>query len=76
MAPERERMFGVQMPIQQFWSAKRHSKREEFPCIELSPNGFRVTIMHTLFDPFAKGCVWIQTLIIRTYILEPSNLYK
>ena len=32
--------------------------------------------MHTLFDIFAKGCGWIQTLIIHTYFLESSGLYK
>ena len=36
----------------------------------------RVTIMHTLFNLFAKGCVRIQTLIVRTYFLEPSDLFK
>ena len=36
----------------------------------------RVTIMHTLFNLFAKGCVRIQNLIARTYCLESSSLYK
>ena len=76
MAPEHERVFGAIGPIQHFWSAKRHSKRAELPLVGLWPNSLRVTIMHTLFNLFAKGCVWIQTLIVRTYFLESSNLYK
>ena len=57
-------------------SAKRHSKRAEFPWCGLWPNGLRVIIMHTFFDLFAKGCARIQILIVRTYFLESSNLYK
>ena len=76
MAPENESVFGLQEPIQHFWSAERHSKRAKFPLVGLWPNSLRVTIMHTLFNLFAKGCVWIQTLIVRTYFLESSKLYK
>ena len=76
MAPECERMIGVQRPIRHFWSAEQQSKRAEFPCIGLWPNGLRVMIMHTLFDLFVKGCVWIQILIVCTYFLKPSDLYK
>ena len=61
-APEHERVFGVQRAIRHFWSAKQHSKRAEFsPCV-IWPSGLRVMIRHTLFDLFAKGFVWIQTL--------------
>ena len=76
MAPEHGSAFGIQEPIQHFWSAEQHSKRAEFPLVGLWPNGLRVTIMHTLFDLFAKGCGRIQTLIIHTYFLESSGLYK
>ena len=76
MAPEHERVFGAIGPIRHFWSAKRHSKRAEFSCDGLWPNGLRVTIRHTLFDLFIKGCVEIQTLIVRTYFLGSSVLYK
>ena len=79
----RERVFGVQRPIWYFWSAEwhfwsveRHSKRAEFSLVGLWPNGLQVMIMHTLLDLFAKGCVRIQPQIVRTYFLEPSNLYK
>ena len=50
-------------------------KAEFSPC-GLWPNGLQVTIMHTLFDLFAKGCVRIQTLIIRAYFVESSGHYK
>ena len=53
-APEHERVFGVQRPIRHFWSVKGHSKRAEFPCFGLWPNGLWVTIRHTLFDVFVK----------------------
>ena len=43
------------------------SNGAKFPCIGLWPNGLQVTIMHTLFDLFAKGCILIQALIIHTY---------
>ena len=76
VAPERERMFGVQRPIKHFWSAEQHSKMAEFSLVGFWPNSLRVTIRHTIFDIFAKGCVRIQTLIICTYFLEPSNHYK
>ena len=76
IAPERERMFGVQRPIWHFWSAEWQSKRAEFSLVGLWPNNLWMTIKHTFFDIFAKGCVWIQTLIIRTYFLEPLNHYK
>ena len=66
-APECVRTFGVQRLIRHFWSAEQHFKRVEFPCIGLWPNGLQVTIMHTLFDLFAKGCILIQALIIHTY---------
>ena len=68
--------FRVQEPIRHFWSAERHSKRAEFPLCGLWPNGLLVTMRHTLFDLFTKGCVQIQTLIICTYFLESSSLYK
>ena len=66
----------IQRPIQHFWSAKWDSKRAEFCLVGLWPNGLRVTIRHTFFDIFAKECIWIQTLIVRTYFLEPSDHYK
>ena len=69
MAPEHESTFGLQEPIRHFWSA-------ELPSGGLWANGLRMTIRNTLFDLFAKGCVWIQTLIIRTYFLESYGLYK
>ena len=72
-APKYERVFGAIRPIRHFWSAKLHSKRAEFSCDGLWPNGLRVMIRHTLFDLFAKGFVWIQTLIVCT---KPSGLYK
>ena len=50
--------------------------KHELPSCGLWPNGLRVTIMHTLFDLFAKGCGQIQTLIICTYFLESSGIYK
>ena len=76
MALENESVFGLQEPIQHFWSAERHSKRAKFPLVGLWPNGLRVMIMHTIFDLFTKGCGRIQTLIVRTYFLESSSLYK
>ena len=75
-APEHERVFGVQRPIRHFWSVELHSKRAEFSFVGLWPNGLWVTIMHTLFDLFAKGCVQIHTLIIHAYFLECFDLYK
>jgi len=69
MAPEHESTFGLQELIWHFWSA-------ELPSCGLWPNSLRMTIRHTIFDLFAKGCVWIQTLIIRTYFLESYDLYK
>ena len=75
-APKHERVFGAIGPIRHFWSAEWHSKRAEISCDGLWPNGLQVTIRYTLFNLFAKGCVWIQTLIVRTYILESSGLYK
>ena len=71
MTPKHERAFGVQEPIRHFWSAKRHSKRVEFSPFGLWPNGLQVTIMHTIFDLFAKGCVQIHILIIPAYFLNP-----
>ena len=76
MAPEHERAFRVQEPIQHFWSAERHSKSAEFSLVGLWPNGLWVTIRHTFFDLFAKGCIRIQTLIVCTYFLESSGLYQ
>ena len=76
MAPVHERVFGVQEPIQHFWSAEWHSKRAEFPPFVLWPNGLRVTIRHTLFDLFVKGCIRIHIVIVRAYFLESSGLYK
>ena len=76
MAPEHERVFGVQRPIRQFWSAEWHSKRAEFPYFGLWPNGLRVMIRHNFFDFFAKGCVQIYILIVRAYFLKSSDLYK
>lgn len=76
IAPEHKCAFGAIRPIRHFWSAKRHSKRAEFSCDGLWPNGLRVMIRHTLFDHFAQGCVHIQTLIVRAYFLESSSLYK
>ena len=69
MAPEHERVFEAIGPIRHFWSA-------EFSCDGLCPNSLWVTIRLNLFDLFTKGCVRIQTLIIRTYFLESSELYK
>ena len=76
MAHEHGSAFGLQEPIQHFWSAEWHSKRAEFPLVGLWPNGLWMTIMHTLFDLFAKGCDRIQTLIVCTYFLKSSGLYK
>ena len=76
MAPKHESAFKAIRPIRHFWSVERHSKRAKFSLVGLWPNGLRLTIMHTLFDLFAKGCVQIQTLIVRTYFLESSSLYK
>ena len=76
MALKHESAFGLQEPIWHFWSAEWHSKSAEFPCFGFWPNDFQVTIMHTFFDLFAKGCVRIQTLIVRTYFLGSSGLYK
>ena len=76
MAPEHRSALSLQEPIRHIWSTKQHSKSAELPSCGLWPNGLQVTIMHTFFDIFAKGCGWIQTLIIRTYFLEPSCLYK
>ena len=76
MAPEHERVLGAIGPIWHFWSAERHSKRAKFSCDGLWPNDLQVTIKHTLFDLFAKGCVQIQILIVHTYFLESFSLYK
>ena len=62
MAPEHEKVFEVQRAIRHFWSAERQSKSAELASFGFWPNGLRVMIRHTLFDLFAKGCVWIQTL--------------
>ena len=75
-APEHERVFGVQEPIWHFQSVERHSKRAEFFPFGLWPNSLWVTIRHTLFDLFAKGCVQIHIQIIHAYFLESSELYK
>ena len=75
-APEHGRTFGVQEPIRHFWSAKWHFKRAEFPLFGLWPNALRVTIRHTIFDLFAKGCVRIRILIVCAYFLVSSGLYK
>ena len=69
MAPEHGSAFGIQEPIRHFWSA-------ELTSCGLWPNGLQETIRHTFFDLFTKGCVRIQTLIIRTYFLESLGLYK
>ena len=69
MTPEHERVFGVQRAI---W----HFKRARFSPCGLWPSGLQMMIRHTLFDLFAKGRVRIQTLIIRTYILESFDHYK
>ena len=69
MAPEHKSVFGLQEPI-------RHSKRAKFPLVGLWPNDLWVMILHTLFDIFAKGYSWIQTLIVCTNFLESSGLYK
>ena len=71
MAPEHESAFGAIGPIWHFWTTERHSKRVEFSCIGLWPNGLQVTIMHTLFDLFT-----INTLIVCAYFLESSDFYK
>ena len=70
-APEHGRTFGVQEPIQHLWSVERHFKRAEFLPFGLWPNGLQVTIKHTIFDLFAKGCVQIHILIIPAYFLNP-----
>ena len=73
MAPEHRRVFGdIRIvfgdirPIRHFWSVEQHSKSAEFTCFGFWPNGLRVTIRHTFFDIFAKGCIRIQTLIVHT----------
>ena len=76
MAPENESVFGLQEPIRHFWSAERHIWSAELPSCGLWPNGLRVAIRHTIFYLSAKGCVRIQTLIVSTYFLESSGLYK
>ena len=76
MTLEHESVFGLQEPIWHFWSAEWHSQKAEFPLVGLWPNGLRVTIMHTIFNLFAKGYGQIRTLIVRTYFLESSSLYK
>ena len=60
-APEHERAFSVQEPIRHFCSAERHSKRAEFSPFGLWPNGLWMTIRHTLFYLFTKGCVRIHS---------------
>ena len=65
-APEHERVFGAIGPIRNFWSVEQHSKRAEFSCDGLWSSGLQVTIKHTLFDLFAKGCIRIETLIVYT----------
>ena len=59
MAPEHESGFSLHEPIWHFWSAERHSKMAEFLLVVLWPNGLQVTIRHTIFNLFAKGCIWI-----------------
>ena len=76
MAPKHESAFGAIRPIRYFWSAKWHFKRAECPWCGIWPNNLQVTIMHTFINLFAKGCVRIQILIVRTYFLESSDLYK
>ena len=76
MAPEHEKVFSVQEPIWHFWSVEQHSKRAEFSSFGLWPNSLWVTIKHTIFDLFAKGCVRIHILIIRDYFLESFGFYK
>ena len=75
-ALEHKSAFGAIGTIRHFWSAKQHPKSAELPSCGLWPNGLRVMIMHTIFDLFTKGCGRIQTLIVRTYFLESSDLYK
>ena len=65
-ALEHERVFGAIGPIWHFWNVEQQSKMAEFSCDGLWSNDLQVTIKHTLFDLFAKGCVRIQTLIICT----------
>ena len=67
MAPEHGSAFGIQVPIRHFWSVEWHFKSAELPSCGLWPNGLQVTI---------TGCVRIQTLIICTYFLGSSGLYK
>ena len=76
MAPKHKSTFGLQEPILHFWSAEQHSKSAELPSCGLWPNGLQVTRRHTIFDLFTKGCIQTQTLIIHTYFLESSGLYK
>ena len=75
-APKRKSTFIAIRQIRHFWSAEWHSKRAEFPCFGLWPNGLWVTIRHTLFDLFVKRCAQIQTLIVCAYFLESSDLYE
>ena len=76
LALKHESAFSIQGPIRDFWSAERHFESAKLPSCGLWPNGFRVMIMHTLFNPFAKGCIRIQTLVVHTYFLGISDLYK
>ena len=69
-APEHKRVFEAIRPIWHF------CKRAEFSCDGLWLDSLRVTIMHTLFNLFPKGCAQIQTLIVCTNFLESSGLYK
>ena len=50
MTPAHESAFGIQEPIQHFWSAEQHFKIAKLPSCGLWPNGLWVTFMHTLFN--------------------------
>ena len=76
MAPEHENEFGLQEPIRHIWIAERHSKSAELHLNGLWPNDIWVIIKHNIFDFFAERYVRIQTLIVHTYSLKISCLYK
>ena len=76
MHPNTEERLVSKSTILHFWSAKRHFKRVEWSPFGLWPNSFRVTIKHTVFDIFAKGCIRIRILIVRAYFLDSFGLYK
>ena len=65
-------------------NTKVHSEPQEnfgtlkglnFPDVVFGPTAFGDDYAYP-FDLFTKGCIWIPTLIVRTYFLQSSGLYK